>query len=331
MISIVIPIYNAEKTIGYTIESILNQKNADYEIIIVDDGSSDNSGEICRSYSLNDERVRYVHTENRGVSEARNEGIKLAKGEWITFVDSDDQLLPNAYNSVKENLLEDVELIVFGYKKRTNNAIVAPSENKKYYYNLQMIANDAGYLFTHGFFHPVWNKIYKKECIVHTFDCKRSLGEDILFNLDYLKHISKVVCLPSALYYYNDYSSADSLSHKYRSDAVEIQRDIREKFIELVGLDASRTEINNSYVKNILNSMQIVVYQRSLSEIEKKRIIDVWGNQVRDDFVKMNEHELDLDYFQRKSFKAIKKNRAANVYYVYKKKQLARALLLGRK
>ena len=242
MISIVIPVYNAQQTIGCTVDSILSQKDVDIEIIIIDDGSSDNSGEICKRFSLIDERVHYVHTENRGVSEARNEGIKLSKGEWISFVDSDDQLLPNAYNSIKENLQEDVELIVFGYIKKTNSAIVAPSEHKKYYYNSQMISNDFGYLFTHGFFHPVWNKIYKKECITHTFDCKRSLGEDILFNLDYLKHINKIVCLPLALYYYNDYSSANSLSHKYRSDAVEIQRDIRNKLFELVGLDASRIE-----------------------------------------------------------------------------------------
>lgn len=95
MVSIIVPIYNAEQYISKCIESILAQTYRDFELILVDDGSTDMCGKICDEYAKQDSRVHVIHQENKGVSAARNAGISLAKGEYIMFVDSDDFITEN--------------------------------------------------------------------------------------------------------------------------------------------------------------------------------------------------------------------------------------------
>ena len=90
LISIITPVYNVEKFIVETIESVLNQSHSNWELILVDDGSTDSSTEICKQYASKDERVKYFHKQNGGQASARNLGIKKAKGEYVTFLDSDD-------------------------------------------------------------------------------------------------------------------------------------------------------------------------------------------------------------------------------------------------
>ena len=95
-ISIVIPVYKVEKYIGVCIESVQNQTLKDIELILVDDGSPDKSGEICDQYASKDDRIKVIHKKNGGVGQARNDGLDLATGEWIIFCDSDDWLETNA-------------------------------------------------------------------------------------------------------------------------------------------------------------------------------------------------------------------------------------------
>ncbi len=90
LISIIVPVYNAEKTLNRCVDSILQQTFTDWELLLINDGSKDLSGEICDQYGAKDKRIRVFHKENGGVSSARNVGLDNAKGEWITFVDSDD-------------------------------------------------------------------------------------------------------------------------------------------------------------------------------------------------------------------------------------------------
>lgn len=102
LITVVVPVYNAEKTINRCVDSILNQSCSNLELLLIDDGSTDGSGELCRKYARKDKRVRYFYQENRGVSAARNQGIDLAQGEYVSFVDSDDWLELNALEALFE-------------------------------------------------------------------------------------------------------------------------------------------------------------------------------------------------------------------------------------
>ena len=107
LISFIIPVYNVEKYLAQCIESVLVQSHDNIEIILVDDGSTDKSGEICDNFSKTDNRVRVIHQENRGASAARNAGLGIAKGNYIAFIDSDDYVSP----SMAEKLLDAIDCI----------------------------------------------------------------------------------------------------------------------------------------------------------------------------------------------------------------------------
>ena len=115
-ISVIVPVYNVEKYLRRCIDSILSQTFSDFELLLIDDGSKDKSGEICDEYAAKDARVRVFHKENGGVSSARNLGLDNAKGDWITFSDSDDELLPDAFEAVCGYMHEGIDMIKTGYQ-----------------------------------------------------------------------------------------------------------------------------------------------------------------------------------------------------------------------
>ena len=123
MISVIIPLYNKEKSISSTIESVLSQTYKDFELIIINDGSTDKSEEIIRKY-LNDSRIKYYYKTNSGVSSTRNYGINIAKGEWILFLDADDELSINGLNSLSKFTEYNVDIISGTYIVANNNNIV---------------------------------------------------------------------------------------------------------------------------------------------------------------------------------------------------------------
>ena len=115
-ISVIVPVYNVEQYLRRCIDSILAQTFTDFELLLIDDGSKDSSGEICEEYAGKDARIRVFHRQNGGVSTARNLGIDKAKGEWITFSDSVDELLPDAFEAVCGYMHEGIDMIKTGYQ-----------------------------------------------------------------------------------------------------------------------------------------------------------------------------------------------------------------------
>ena len=117
LISIIIPVYNAERYLRNCLESITAQTYTDFEVLIVDDGSTDSSGAICDEFMQKDQRFRVLHKKNEGVSKARNKALELLKGEWFTFVDADDFLLENALQTYVSHISEDVDMVAAHYQK----------------------------------------------------------------------------------------------------------------------------------------------------------------------------------------------------------------------
>lgn len=115
MISIIIPVYNTEAFLAKTVDSILSQRFTDYELLLIDDGSKDSSGEICDRYANLDQRIRVFHTQNNGAAAARNIGLDHATGEWVYFVDSDDILMPDCLQTLDDGVTDDVDVVVAKY------------------------------------------------------------------------------------------------------------------------------------------------------------------------------------------------------------------------
>ena len=130
LISIVVPVHNVEPYLRPCIESILSQSLSDFECILVDDGSTDGSGTICDEYASKDRRIQAIHKDNGGVSSARNLGLEHAKGTWVYFVDSDDQLLPGCLQSLVNGISDGIDAICGGYESYDQNGLVDTTDRE---------------------------------------------------------------------------------------------------------------------------------------------------------------------------------------------------------
>ncbi len=215
LVSVIVPVYNAEKYLGKCIDSILNQTYKNLELILVNDGSKDNSLTICEDKKKTDSRVVVVSKDNSGVSDTRNKGIEAANGKYIIFVDSDDFLEPECIETAV-NAISDCDLVVFGYSSfGKNEQTVCPGVKK-----VVCFKDDEDLFFNlvgNYLINQPWNKMYRKEKIKQGFDRNFTIGEDCLFNLNYIMGIDKVSVIPDSLYNYNVQNVNSILKTKVRS------------------------------------------------------------------------------------------------------------------
>ena len=213
-ISVIVPVYNSEKTLNRCIDSILSQTFSDFELIIVDDGSSDSSGEICDNYAKIDNRVKVFHKQNGGASSARNLGLDNVKGKWVTFCDSDDYVSPEWLDIYIRNCRNNVELIVqsFNNKSVVNNYFEGcTADFIDIFYDFSII----GYIWNKLFLASIINEYRIRYCEYFTFH------EDEVFAYQYLQYTSNVIYTKESGYYYeyNDYgikyNKADNFEPHY--------------------------------------------------------------------------------------------------------------------
>lgn len=232
MVSIVIPVYNVEKYLHECIESILSQSYTDFEIILVDDGSTDSSGEICDSYA-NNPKVKVIHKQNAGLGLARNTGMEAASGKYVTFIDSDDYWCPNALEELMSAMeREQAETCIGGYTRVSNEGEKLLEEQPQ----LQVFHTneEVRKLFfprlmgsaptkKDAFRPSVWNAVYSLNIIRENklkFPSERVyIAEDIMFDLDYYLYANRVVTVPSPGYCYR--VTPGSLTQKYKADRFE--------------------------------------------------------------------------------------------------------------
>lgn len=234
LVTIIIAIYNAEKYLDKTINSVLNQTYKNFELILIDDGSKDNSLEICEKYKNKDNRIRLIKQENLGVSASRNKGLEIANGEFICFMDADDY--------IEQNMLEEYigiykkynyDLIVSGYFSEIDldnnisyDKIYLPN---KRYSTIDQIKEDFVLMWDKHLLYNIWNKFYKKSLIdeYNIRFIKQNWGEDIEFNREYLLKINTLYNSEKCFYHYVR-GRKDSITGKYIENLydIRIQEDI---------------------------------------------------------------------------------------------------------
>ncbi len=261
-ISIVLPVYNSEKSIENTIKSVINQTYKDFELIIVDDGSNDGSSDICKSFLKDYKNIKYIKIKNSGVGQARNIGISKATGKYIMFLDSDDIYVENILESLIKEMKNENDLVVCGYKRiiLENGRYRDTTVSKFRINNKQEIKLFIENLQKKCLFNQVWNKIYRRKIIIDNkikFDTTTSTGEDYKFNLDYIKNINTATFLNEILYIY--YSSREGLNLKYTSNKLEMN------FLNLEVLQ-NLYEINNFNLEYVYRQYILTCLSR-LSEI----------------------------------------------------------------
>lgn len=206
-VSIIVPVYNAEKTIERCVNSILNQTYKDFELLLLDDGSTDGSGMICDDYAKRDGRVRVCHKENSGVSDTRNQGIDMAEGEYLQFVDSDDWIIPEAtgffFRAAAEHgcdmVIGDFYRVI-GERVAQKGTIEKDGILERKDYAARMMRKPADF-----YYGVLWNKFYRSSIIrEHQIKMDRTVSwcEDFLFNMEYVRHINTIYVLKVPMYYY---------------------------------------------------------------------------------------------------------------------------------
>lgn len=216
-VSFIIPVYNSEKYLEKCICSVLNQKFEDFELILVNDGSKDDSGLLCDAYAEKDFRIKVLHQQNQGVSVARNTGVKYATGQWCCFVDSDDWIEPDYLVTFFANLPTKTNLIVQEVKKSFGGKIKVTHnyQHKTYPTNdfNNLLQNNL--ILFNGFpFAKLYNlSVIRENNLCFNTDIK--FAEDLIFFLDYLKYINSVTFIKESfyVYVYNNQSASYKLHH----------------------------------------------------------------------------------------------------------------------
>ncbi len=262
LLSIIVPVYNSEKYLESTINSILNQNFSDFELILVNDGSSDNSAKICETFKNTNAKIKVINQENLGVSEARNAGIKAASGQYIQFVDSDDFIHPDMsktlINCIKSH---KADIVICGYLKfDQNNQSKVISMPDKIYTSIKDFANDIMLFSKTWLLNTPTNKIYCTKIIKDNniyFDKNFNLGEDLLFNCEYLKHSNLIINLKEPLYNY--VCNINSLTHEKHQNFYENQKIIYTQLRNLiVYLDMFNGSLKKDFYTFYLNT--VVIY-----------------------------------------------------------------------
>jgi glycosyltransferase involved in cell wall biosynthesis len=223
LISIIIPVYNAEQYLHRCVDSILAQTYKNLEIILVNDGSKDNSGKICDEYAELDNRVRVIHKQNGGAASTRNAGLDVANGEYIAFIDSDDSIIPDMYDTLYNRISKsNADIAICGFVMiypDFQRIIEVPNEK---FYKIEELFYDWLYYYYQTLLSVPWNKLYKKQLIIENNirfpnrDC-----EDTWFVTDCLNKCDngvEFVKITPYLYYFG--ANGDSLNARYTLEGV---------------------------------------------------------------------------------------------------------------
>lgn len=218
IISVIVPVYNVVELLPRCIDSLLNQKFKDYEVVLVDDGSTDGSGKICDEYVRRDSRIKVIHKQNEGVSKTRNRGIDEAHGEWITFVDADDYVTPDYLSDLYDCACNDIDLVVMHSRHVKENGellykdYILPKGKIVYRSSDFSSMLKEQFISERGYVH---SKMFRKDLVNASsirFNPEVKFCEDWIFLFSYVNTMDgNICCSPVSNYFYVD--RENSLSH----------------------------------------------------------------------------------------------------------------------
>lgn len=317
LISVIVPIYGIERYIGLCIESIIKQTYKNLEIILVDDGSPDKSGEICDLYALKDSRIRVIHKENGGLVSARKAGVEAATGEYIGYVDGDDWIeqgfFENLYFEMKQS---NADLVVAGHSRdlfystvKISSPIPAGRYTEERLFNLKRNMISFGEYFHVGITTYVWNKLFKRSILEdcqYSVDNKITIGEDAAVVYPYIMKCQKVSVIDEYSYHY-----------RQREDSMLKQSDSFEK--ERVGLRELYNHLvfyTQMYEKEYVLKEQIIDFILGICIIRSGGIIKGAEQSelpYKKDFINSKVIIYSAGTFGQQLFKRISENDYCNV------------------
>ena len=317
LISVIIPAYNAEKYINRCISSVLKQTYKFYEIIIVNDGSTDRTKEICEKFVGAYKGFTLINSENRGVSGARNLGLQKASGRYVFFLDADDMIFPDALETLATNVANTDwvigNFVSYNQKMRTQKCNLQYFQEKIH----KGIPDELPELVKSRNFHFVWGKLYDKNIIKEKgllFDRSYNYGEDLLFNLNYFIHINNFVVTQKVVYKY--YYQLDSgLSHSVEMDEWKIQKCLCENVEETLNMCSHLKDDTKEKMNHFYYSQCIASVERAILLKDNKKIYEILSSQY---FQKVLKQEKNAGRIKKIDY-ILLKNHFGKVYYTLHK------------
>lgn len=308
LLSIIMPVYNGQAYIEETIKNVLNQTLKNIELIIIDDGSTDNSRDIISLYMNKDSRIKAIFSENHGVSSARNTGISISNGEYIGFIDVDDKIENNMYEKLYTKAIKNSsDLVCCGMILKTDygDFRISPSKVEINALGKDMIETELykSYICSDKkCLAECWNKIYKTEIIKQydiRFDTNMKHGEDFLFNLQFVTNINSATFIPDNLYLYNR-KNINSVTKKYMNDMINIAIEIynmRLNYMRLWNMEKYKINLDKDFLSTIYGCINNEMINLSLNNIKNRfdNIKNIQKNYlIKDTYINLNKAELDI-------------------------------------
>lgn len=285
MISIVSPCYNVELYLPRYIDSILAQTSSDWELILIDDGSTDRSGEICDDYAARDARIQAIHKQNNGVSEARNAGIEISKGEYIVFFDTDDWTEPEMLHILHDACIRtgcDLAACDAYYVSQNEQGQMVRKADYKWG-NLQkekIVTEEEMYYSVFLKSATLWNKMFLRDAIKDVrFDTEKHYGEDVDFLLKALQQIRSAVLLPYVGYNYYNKRPGNVVSAGIDKRSLELVENAKKLYSGMKGLGLNALGVYRIHtaVMEVLRKIPV----EALGKKEMKKYINACGKAIR--------------------------------------------------
>lgn len=213
MLSLIIPIYNASTYLAFSLESLLSQPFQDFELILVDDGSTDASPSICDEYAAKDERIRVLHEPHSGVANSRQVGLEVAKGMYILYVDADDQVDPCMIADMYQVAVDqEADMVLCDYRELTHEGEVYRKQEPTALDGVAVLED----ILDGKLYGALWNKMMRREWLLQTkaaFPQRLTMREDLVFLSQCLPYASKIAYIPKAYYGYERRNASALTSH----------------------------------------------------------------------------------------------------------------------
>ena len=276
-IAVIIPAYNCENYIKECLEAIILNFNSKYkmQVIIIDDGSRDNTANICKDYQKRYRNITYKYQENQGVSVARNTGLYMTDAKFVMFVDADDILCMNAIDICLDNM-KNADFLIGGYTTFKSNFLMEKNENIEFYGNIKDFANKIEKWLYPPYVLSPWGKVFKNDIIKDNnikFLRNINYGEDAIFVFEYLCNVKDVVSMAQIIYNHR-VDNYNSLGSGYKSNLIDCDIMVNkylEKFLKENGNDKYEVICNDRFVQNFSGNIRKLIFS-DLKFGEKKKI-----------------------------------------------------------
>ncbi|TPR15786.1 glycosyltransferase family 2 protein [Apilactobacillus timberlakei] len=310
-VSIIVPIYNAHEYLAPCLQSIKNQTYTNIEVIMVDDGSTDDSSRICKEYVDVDARFKYIHQNNSGVSAARNKGLENVSGKYLIFIDGDDYVDNNHVEMMMNEISPDVQMIVTGYYNKLVNKDVPmiPDDNllsvRSVYYKILKDIRIQGFLV---------NKLFNVKILSSSprnrFDTSIYFGEDLLFVFSYLRKCEMIKVRHIATYHYR-YNTLSASKQKPNAEMFSNITTLLSAYIKVFENESLLDDRSKSFLKRQIVKLSLIYYQEAaILNIDNDRFLKIYHKYNSDiawSFREKIELVLLKNKYGFKLFKVIKK------------------------